>query len=161
MKNKKNLFQLYIMMFMQYFIFAVWWVPFAAYLSNTLQLEVFQVSLILCTMAIGSMASPFIGFIADRCFPAQKVLVALNLLTAAPKEMRAQAQGFLSFIIWGVGYLIGTLLNGWMIGNYRLEEKCNWSILFIVSTVFTLVLAVFLIILFQPVINMKINHTNQ
>ena len=398
MKNKKNLFQLYIMMFMQYFIFAVWWVPFAAYLSNKLQLEVFQVSLILCAMAIGSMASPFIGFIADRRFPAQKVLAVLNLLTAAlvflatqqtafsglmitvtlvmlcymptwsltssiamthidaeqfprirligtigwvasglfsltaiyifkleifdgtslplycgaiaglvaavlnlflpdtppiqnetkklsmndifglrvlftlksknfnififlsflaiipftlyhvygsmffaneqvknititmnwgqvaemlflfiatgilikcgfkktllfglvamllrylsfylgvelgqqwwysigilshglifglffvcgqvytdrvvPKEMRAQAQGFLSFVIWGAGYLIGTLLNGFMIGNYRFEEKCDWSILFIISSVFTLLLIGLLIMLFKPV----------
>lgn len=398
MKNKKNLFQLYIMMFMQYFIFAVWWVPFAAYLSNKLQLEVFQVSLILCAMAIGSMASPFIGFIADRRFPAQKVLAVLNLLTAAlvflatqqtafsglmitvtlvmlcymptwsltssiamthidaeqfprirligtigwvasglfsltaiyifkleifdgtslplycgaiaglvaavlnlflpdtppiqnetkklsmndifglrvlftlksknfnififlsflaiipftlyhvygsmffadeqvknititmnwgqvaemlflfiatgilikcgfkktllfglvamllrylsfylgvelgqqwwysigilshglifglffvcgqvytdrvvPKEMRAQAQGFLSFVIWGAGYLIGTLLNGFMIGTYRFEEKCDWSILFIISSVFTLLLIGLLIMLFKPV----------
>jgi nucleoside transporter len=69
------------MMFMQYFIFAVWWVPFAAYLSNNPNLEVYQVSLILCSMAIGSMASPFIGFIADRRFSSQKVLAALNLLT--------------------------------------------------------------------------------
>jgi len=398
MKNKKFVFQLYIMMFMQYFIFAVWWVPFAAYLSNKLQLEVFQVSLILCAMAIGSMASPFIGFIADRRFPAQKVLAVLNLLTAVllflatqqtafsglmiivtlvmlcymptwsltssiamthipaeqfprvrmmgtvgwvasglfsliaiyifkleifdgtslplycgaiaglaaavlnfflpdtppiqnetkkisisdilglrvlstlknknfnififlsflaiipftlyhvygsmffadeqvknititmnwgqvaemlflfiatsilikcgfkktllfglvalmlrylsfylgvelgqqwwysigilthglifglffvcgqvytdrvvPKEMRAQAQGFLSFVIWGAGYLIGTLLNGYMIGSYRVEEKCDWSVLFIISTVFTLILIGLLIMLFKPV----------
>jgi nucleoside transporter len=82
MKDRKVFVQLCVMMFMQYFIFAVWWVPFAAYLNNTLQLEVYQVSLILCAMAIGSMASPFIGRIADRNFSSQKVLAALNLLTA-------------------------------------------------------------------------------
>ena len=386
-----------IMMLMQYFIFAVWWVPFAAYLNN-LQLEMFQIALILSAMAIGSMASPFVGFIADRRFPAQKVLAVLNLLTAVllflatqqtafsglmiivtlvmlcymptwsltssiamthipaeqfprvrmmgtvgwvasglfsliaiyifkleifdgtslplycgaiaglaaavlnfflpdtppiqnetkkisisdilglrvlstlknknfnififlsflaiipftlyhvygsmffadeqvknititmnwgqvaemlflfiatsilikcgfkktllfglvalmlrylsfylgvelgqqwwysigilthglifglffvcgqvytdrvvPKEMRAQAQGFLSFVIWGAGYLIGTLLNGYMIGSYRVEEKCDWSVLFIISTVFTLILIGLLIMLFKPV----------
>ncbi len=397
-KKVRAPFQLYLMMFMQYFFFAVWWVPFAAYLNHTLQLEMFQTSLILCAMAIGSMASPFIGFIADRRYPAQKVLAVLNLLAAvllffaarqttfpglmvtvtlvmlcymptwsltssiamthiaaeqfprvrlignigwvasglfsitaihifkveifdvtalplycgavsgiiaavmnlflpdtpppsknekkrlsvkdifglnvistlknknfnifilfsflaiipfslynlygsmffadeqvknitvtmnwgqvaemfflfiatsillkfgfkktllfgllamilryisfylgvelgqqwwysigilthglifglffvcgqvytdkvAPKEMRAQAQGFLSLIIWGVGYLVGTLLNGWMIENYRLEEKCDWSLLFLISTVFTLVLTVLLMILFKP-----------
>ena len=403
MKYKKLSFQLYIMMLMQYFIFAVWWVPFAAYLSNMLQLEVFQTSLILCAMAIGSMASPFIGFIADRRFPAQKVLAILNLLTAmllffaaqqtafpglmitvtlvmlcymptwsltssiamthvpaeqfprmrlmgtigwvasgafslvaihifekeafdgtslplycgaiaglvatvlnlflpdtppaqnelrklsvkdilglrtistvknknfnifilisflaiipftlyhvygsmffadeqvknitvtmnwgqvaemlflfiatsilikygfkktllfgliammlrylsfylgvefdqqwwnsigilthglifglffvcgqvytdkvAPKEIRAQAQGFLSFIVWGVGYLIGTLLNGLMIGHYRVEEKCDWNVLFLISTAFTLVLISLFGILFSPVDKLKI-----
>ena len=395
---KKKYLLLCIMMMMQYFIFAVWWVPFAAYLSNTLQLEVFHVSLILCAMAIGSMASPFIGFIADRRFSAQKVLAVLNLLTAllvllatqltafpglmiivtlimlcymptwsltssiamshvsaeqfprirlmgtigwvasglfsltaihifkveifdatslplycgagagfvaaglnlflpdtppvrkerkklsitdvlglrtlsslksknfnvfifisflaiipfslyhvygsmffadehvknitvtmnwgqvaemfflfiatsilikfgfkktllfglmamllryvslylgvelgqqwwysigilshglifglffvcgqvytdmtTPKEMRAQAQGFLSFIIWGVGYLTGTLLNGFMIGHFRLEEQCNWSVLMLVSAIFTIVVISLLIMLYQPV----------
>jgi nucleoside transporter len=68
------------MMFMQYFIFAVWWVPFAAYLGKTLSM--FQATLILCSMAIGAMASPFVGVIADRRFASQKILAALNILAA-------------------------------------------------------------------------------
>ena len=70
------------MMFMQYFLLAVWWVPMATYLANTLKLEVYQVSLILSAMAIGSMTSPFVGVIADRYAPSEKVLLVLNLLTA-------------------------------------------------------------------------------
>ena len=58
--------QLCTMMFMQYMLSAVWWVPLAAYLSHTLKLEVYQVSLVLSAMAIGAMASSFIGAIADR-----------------------------------------------------------------------------------------------
>jgi len=75
----------------------------------------------------------------------------------APKDIRAQAQGFLSFIVWGVGYLIGTLFNGLMIGNNRLEDKCDWSALFITSTVFTLLLIGLLMILFKPIDNL--DHT--
>ena len=60
--------QLCTMMFMQYMLSAVWWVPLAAYLSHTLKLEVYQVSLVLSAMAIGAMASSFIGAIADRLF---------------------------------------------------------------------------------------------
>ena len=60
--------QLCTMMFMQYMLSAVWWVPLAAYLSHTLKLEVYQVSLVLSAMAIGAMASSFIGAIADRYF---------------------------------------------------------------------------------------------
>lgn len=60
MKNKTVFLKLCIMMFMQYFIFAVWWVPFAAYLEKSLKLEMSEVSLILCAMAIGSMASSVI-----------------------------------------------------------------------------------------------------
>jgi len=80
MKKKKIFIQLSLMMFMQYFIFAVWWVPFAAYLGNTLTMV--QATFILSSMAIGSMASPFVGSIADKRFASQKVLATLNLLTA-------------------------------------------------------------------------------
>ena len=66
-----------------------------------------------------------------------------------PKEIRAQAQGFLAFIIWGVGYLTGTLLNGWMIGHYRMEGKCDWSVLFLISTIFTILLIILLLLLFK------------
>lgn len=73
--------KLCMMMFMQYTLSAVWWVPLAAYLSHTLRLEVYQVSLVLSSMAIGAMASSFIGAIADRYFAAEKILAILNVLT--------------------------------------------------------------------------------
>ena len=75
--------QLCTMMFIQYMLSAVWWVPLAAYLSHTLKLEVYQVSLVLSAMAIGAMASSFIGAIADRYFAAEKILAVLNILTGA------------------------------------------------------------------------------
>lgn len=87
------------MMFMQYFIFAVWWVPFAAYLEKSLNLDMSEVALILCAMAIGSMASSVIGVIADRRFPAEKVLAALNLLTALFLFIAIQQTTFLGLMI--------------------------------------------------------------
>jgi len=69
------------MMFFQYMMFAVWWVPLAAYLTNA-NVSSIQKSLILSSMAIGCMASPVIGMIADRFFPGQKVLSLLNLINA-------------------------------------------------------------------------------
>ncbi|MEI7830002.1 MAG: MFS transporter [Prolixibacteraceae bacterium] len=69
-----------LMMFMQYLLFAVWWVPLAAYLAN-LNMSGMQKSLILSSMAIGSMASPVIGMIADRYFASEKVLAVSNLFT--------------------------------------------------------------------------------
>jgi Nucleoside H+ symporter. len=82
------------MMFMQYMLSAVWWVPLAAYLSHTLKLEVYQVSLVLSAMAIGAMASSFIGAIADRYFAAEKVLAVLNLLTGVFLLFAAQQTTF-------------------------------------------------------------------
>ena len=74
--------QLGIMMFMQFLLFAVWWVPFAAYLNNISHLDSLQVSFILCSMAIGSIAAPFVGMIADRYIASEKLLTGLNLLVA-------------------------------------------------------------------------------
>lgn len=86
--------QLCIMMFMQYMLSAVWWVPLAAYLSHTLKLEVYQVSLVLSAMAIGAMASSFIGAIADRYFAAEKILAVLNVLTGLFLLLAAQQTSF-------------------------------------------------------------------
>jgi nucleoside transporter len=77
-----NTAKLSIMMFLQYMMFAVWWVPLAAYLTN-MGVYGAQKSLILSSMAIGCMASPLIGAIADRYFEGQKVLASLNLINAA------------------------------------------------------------------------------
>ncbi len=69
------------MMFFQYMMFAVWWVPLAAYLTN-MGIGGVQKALILSSMAIGCMASPMIGMVADRYFDGQKVLATLNLFSA-------------------------------------------------------------------------------
>lgn len=80
-KPKNSNLALIMMMFMQYMMFAVWWVPLAAYLTN-MGIGGTQKSLILSSMAIGCMASPLIGMIADRYFDGKKVLAALNLLNS-------------------------------------------------------------------------------
>jgi nucleoside transporter len=74
-------FRLYVMMFFQYMMYAVWWVPLAAYLTN-LEIGSTQKAFILSSMAIGCMASPVIGMIADRYFAGQKVLIVLNVLNS-------------------------------------------------------------------------------
>lgn len=76
-----NFFQLSLMLFLQFMLFAVWWVPLAAYLTN-IGVEGTQKALILSSMAIGCLASPLVGTIADKYFSGEKVLVALNLFTA-------------------------------------------------------------------------------
>lgn len=74
-------FRLYVMMFFQYMMYAVWWVPLAAYLTN-LEIGSTQKALILSSMAIGCMASPVIGMVADRYFAGQRVLIVLNVLNS-------------------------------------------------------------------------------
>lgn len=74
-------FRLYLMMFFQYLMYAVWWVPLAAYLTN-MDVDSTQKAFILSSMAIGCIASPIIGMLADRYFPGQKVLIGLNVLNS-------------------------------------------------------------------------------
>ena len=69
----------------------------------------------------------------------------------APKEMKAQAQGLLFFLVWGIGFLIGTLWNGWLIGQFRDGDKCDWPVLFLISSACTAVLLFLFIFLFKPV----------
>lgn len=69
-------FKLSLTMFLQYMMFAVWWVPLAAYLTN-LEVSSSQKVLTLNSMAIGCMASPLVGMLADRFWSAQKVLAGL------------------------------------------------------------------------------------
>jgi len=80
MKRASLLFaRLSLMMFMQYMLFAIWWVPFAAYLAN-INITGARNAMLLSTMAIGCLASPFFGMLADRYFKANRILLVINLL---------------------------------------------------------------------------------
>ncbi|MDR0769404.1 MAG: MFS transporter [Dysgonamonadaceae bacterium] len=70
-----------LMMFMQYLLLSVWWVPYVAYLTNT-GISGNLKALIMSSMAIGFMASSIVGAFADRYFPAQKILSFSNFMTA-------------------------------------------------------------------------------
>lgn len=79
--SKSVRIRLSIMMFMQYIMFAVWWVPLAAYLVN-IGIDGLYKATILSSVGLGCLAAPIIGMIADRHFASQKVLTVLNLLCA-------------------------------------------------------------------------------
>jgi nucleoside transporter len=69
--------RLSIMMFLQYMMFAVWWVPLAAYLKNV-GIEGTYKAWILSVMPLGCLVAPILCMIADRHFASQKVLTILN-----------------------------------------------------------------------------------
>jgi len=81
--------RLSVMMFLQFMMFAVWYVPLAAYMGK-LGMSGTQMAWILSSMALGCLASPVIGMIADRHFASQKVLAVLNLLCAVLLFFAAQ-----------------------------------------------------------------------
>ncbi len=73
--------RLSVMMFLQYLMFAVWWVPLAAYLTK-LGIEGDAKVRILSVMPLGCLIAPVFCMVADRHFASQKVLTALNLCCA-------------------------------------------------------------------------------
>ena len=73
--------RLSVMMFLQYMMFAVWWVQLAGYLGKTGISATWQFW-ILAVMPLGCAVAPVLCMIADRYFASQKVLLALNLACA-------------------------------------------------------------------------------
>ncbi|MHC4430779.1 MAG: MFS transporter [Planctomycetota bacterium] len=73
--------RLSIMMFLQYLMFAVWWVQLAGYLSRAEVSATWQFW-ILAVMPLGCAVAPVLCMIADRHFASEKVLMVLNLACA-------------------------------------------------------------------------------
>jgi len=68
-------------MFLQYFVWGTWYVTLSTYLSSTLGFRPVEVGLTFGTFSIAAMISPFfVGLIADKFFPGEKVLGVLHIL---------------------------------------------------------------------------------
>ena len=67
----------------------------------------------------------------------------------APPEIRAQAQGLIVLICFGVGMLIGTFFNVELIERYTIDGVCNWNPVFVINALISAVLVVALCVLFR------------
>ncbi|RMF94783.1 MAG: MFS transporter [Planctomycetota bacterium] len=73
--------RLRVMMFLQFFVWATWMVPIAAYGPQALGLDGAQMGWIFSCTAIAAMISPlFVGYVADRWFATERILCLLHLL---------------------------------------------------------------------------------
>ena len=67
----------------------------------------------------------------------------------APPEIRAQAQGLIVLICFGVGMLLGTFVNVKLIEHYTTDGVCNWSPVFVIMALVSAALVVALCALFR------------
>ena len=67
----------------------------------------------------------------------------------APSELRSQAQGFIFLVTFGLGLLVGNLICGHIIGHYKTAAGYNWDAIWGITTLMSVVLLVFFILLFR------------
>jgi nucleoside transporter len=90
--------RLSVFMFLQYFIWGTWYMSMGTYLASTLKFGGEQIGAAYSAFAIGSMISPFfVGLIADRYFPSEKLLGVLGVLGGAALIALAQVHSFGAF----------------------------------------------------------------
>ncbi len=90
--------QLSLMMFLNFFVWGVWYVTMGTFLKSIPAVTDVQVGLAYGTQSLGAIIAPFvIGLIADRYFSAQKILGILHLFGAAILYYISGIDGFASF----------------------------------------------------------------
>lgn len=98
--------RLCVMMFIQFFIWGVWYVPMWKFLSGMEATDV-QIGSAYAATGLAAIFSPFlIGMVADRFFPTQIVFAVLHILGGILLFLASTAPDFSSFYPLLVGHLL-------------------------------------------------------
>jgi len=99
--------KLSLMMFLNFFVWGIWFVTLGTYLGTKLSADGVQIGLAFGTQSLGAIIAPFIiGLIADRFFSAQKILGVLHLVGAIIMYYLSTVDNFSSFYSLLLIYMI-------------------------------------------------------
>lgn len=85
------------------------------------------------------------GFCYGFFFTAGQVYVG----KVAPQAIQASAQGFIALITFGLGQGIGSILSGRILQQYTIADVTQWSNVWLVPAVISLIVGVLFAVLFQ------------
>ncbi len=83
------------------------------------------------------------------CFDFFFVVSYLYVDRKAPKNLRASAQGLITFITLGVGWFLGNLIAGWVVALFPEGSGTNWQLVWLVPLAGSAVTAVIFLLLFN------------
>jgi MFS family permease len=101
--------------------------------------------------AIGSPAWLVIASLALHgfCYVFFFTVAFIYVDIIAPKDIRASAQGLITLVILGLGNYLGSLFAGWIKTLFTDETVTNWTGVFIVPCILTLLCAAAFMLFFK------------